>query len=56
MSYKNFWDSLGDTINFILFIKYGLPILIIIIIGLVAYQGIYGSSMDKKYGKCYCYF
>lgn len=49
MSQKSFWDSLGDTISFILFIKYGLPILIIFIIGLVAYQGIYGSSMDKKY-------
>ena len=49
MSHKSFWDSLGDTISFIIFIKYGLPILIIFIIGLVAYQGIYGSSMDKKY-------
>lgn len=49
MSHKSFWDSLGDTISFLLFIKYGLPILIVFIIGLVAYQGIYGSSMDKKY-------
>ena len=49
MSHKSFWDSLGDTISFIIFIKYVLPILIIFIIGLVAYQGIYGSSMDKKY-------
>ena len=49
MSHKSFWDSLGDTISFIIFIKYGLPILIIFIIGLVAYQGIYGSSMSKKY-------
>ena len=49
MSHKSFWDSLGDTISFLIFIKYGLPILIVFIIGLVAYQGIYGSSMDKKY-------
>ena len=34
-SNKSFWDSLGDTISFILFIKYGLPILIVLIIGLV---------------------
>lgn len=39
----------GDTISFFIFIKYGLPFLIIFIIGLVAYQGIYGLSMDKKY-------
>ena len=49
MSHESFWDSLGDTISFLIFIKYGLPILIVFIIGLVAYQGIYGSSMDKKY-------
>ena len=49
MSHKSFWDSLGDTISFLIFIKYGLPILIVFIIGLVAYQGIYGSSMNKKY-------
>lgn len=49
MSHKSFWNSLGDTISFIIFIKYGLPILIVFIIGLVAYQGIYGTSMDKKY-------
>ncbi len=48
-SNKSFWDSLGDTISFILFIKYGLPILIVLIIGLVAYQGIYGAKMDKEY-------
>ena len=47
-SNKSFWDSLGDTISFILFIKYGLPILIVLIIGLVAYQGIYGAKMDKE--------
>lgn len=50
-SNKSFWDSLGDTISFILFIKYGLPILIVLIIGLVAYQGIYGAKMDKEYAK-----
>lgn len=49
MSHKSFWASLGDTISFIIFIKYGLPILIVLIIGLVAYQGIYGTSIDKKY-------
>lgn len=49
MSNKSFWDSLGDTISFILFMKYGLPLLIVIIIGLVAYQGIYGTKMDKEY-------
>lgn len=48
-SNKSFWDSLGDTISFILFIKYGLPILIVLIVGLVAYQGIYGAKMDKEY-------
>lgn len=46
---KSFWDSLGDNISFILFIKYGLPILIVLIVGLVAYQGIYGAKMDKEY-------
>lgn len=49
MSNKSFWDSLGDTISFMIFIKYGLPILIIFIIGLIAYQGIYGAKMDKEY-------
>lgn len=49
MSNKSFWDSLGDTISFILFMKYGLPLLIVIIIGFVAYQGIYGAKMDKEY-------
>ena len=49
MSNKSFWESLGDTISFILFIKYCLPVLIIIIIGMIAYQGIYGANMDKKY-------
>ena len=48
-SNKSFWDSLGDTISFILFIKYGLPILIVLIVGLVAYQGIYGAKIDKEY-------
>lgn len=46
---KSFWDSLGDVISFVLFIKYGLPILIVIILGFVAYQGIYGAKMDKEY-------
>lgn len=48
-SNKSFWDSLGDTISFILFIKYGLPILIVLIVVLVACQGIYGSITEKKY-------
>lgn len=49
MSHKSFWDSLGDTISFIIFIKYILPILIVIIIGLICFQGIYGSITEKKY-------
>ena len=38
MSHKSFWDSLGDTISFLIFIKYGLPILIVFIIGLVLWR------------------
>lgn len=39
----------GDTISFFVFVKYGLPLLVIFIIGLIAYQGIYSANMDKKY-------
>ena len=53
MSHKSFWDSLGDTISFIIFIKYILPILIAIIIGLICFQGIYGSITEKKYEGTY---
>lgn len=49
MSQKSFWDSLGDTIGFVLFIKYGLPILVGIIIVLIIIQGVFGLGVSQKY-------
>ena len=46
---KSFGKSFGDAIGFIIFIKYGLPILIILIVVLILFQGIYGSVIEKKY-------
>ena len=57
MSKKSFWDELGDTIGTILFIKYGIPIIIGIIailftIALIN-KGIVSTQVDKEHSIMY---
>ena len=49
MSKKSFWNEIGDFIRILLFIKYVLPLLIIIIVGIFIYNNIYVSKIEKEY-------
>lgn len=44
-----FWDSLGKFFETIIFVKFTLPVIILIIVGMLVWQGFYGSSVNKKY-------
>ena len=41
--------SVGNTISFIAFVKYGFPLLIVFILILLIAQGGYGSTVEQKY-------
>lgn len=49
MRSKNFFDTVVNAIGVFFTIAYGMPIIIIIIVIMVAYQGVYRLNIQKEY-------